>query len=82
MDEFDLPLKPVLTVLLMNNLLGVLWTFINGGYQFETIHDTFTIVFSWVSTIAIVIFMFIRKEKKLNIRRGKKSQKETLIKRK
>lgn len=64
-DYFELPIKPVLAVLLINNLLGVLWTLSNGGYSFDNEVDIFGIVFSSVSTLGIIILFFVKQPKQV-----------------
>ena len=62
-EQFDLPIKPALIVLLINNLLGILWTLSNGGYSFNDEVDIFGIVFSFVSTVTIITLFFIKQPK-------------------
>lgn len=62
-DHFNLPIKPALTVLLINNILGILWTQSRGGYSFNNEIDIFGIVFSSVSTIGIIVLLFIKESK-------------------
>ena len=62
-EYLELHIKPVLTVLLINNLLGILWTLSNGGYSFNDEVDIFGVVFSSVSTLGIIILFFIKQPK-------------------
>ncbi len=62
-EQFDLPIKPALIVLLINNLLGILWTLTSGGYSLNNEVDIFGIVFSCVSTLGIIILFFIKQPK-------------------
>lgn len=59
-DYFELPIKAVLTVLLINNLLGISWTLLQSGYSFNDEIDIFAIIFSFVSTITIIILFFVK----------------------
>lgn len=62
LDELSLPIKPAIIVLLINNVIGISWTINNGGYTFEGITDIFGIAFSGVSTLALILFLFIKKQ--------------------
>lgn len=62
-EYWELPIKPVLTVLLINNLLGILWTLSNGGYSFNDEVDIFGVVFSSVSTLGIILLFFVKQPK-------------------
>ena len=59
-NQFDLPIKPALVVLLINNLLGILWTVLSGRYSFNSELEIFEIVFSCISTLAIIVLLFIK----------------------
>ncbi len=64
-DQFNLPIKPALLVLFVNNVLGIFWTLSNGGYSFNSEVDIFGIVFSFVSTTGIIILFFIKQPKEI-----------------
>lgn len=63
LDELNLPMKPALFVLFINNVLGILWTVKNGGYSFKDEVEIFGIVFSCVSTLGIILLFFIKQPK-------------------
>lgn len=60
-EESDLPTIPSLIVLLSNNLLVILWTLNNGGYNSSDEVGIFGILFSFVSTLGIITLLFIYK---------------------
>jgi len=65
--ELDLPIKTVLIVLLLNNVLGIMWTLKNCGFDYKNTVDFFGIVYSATSMFGIVILLFTKDIKtKLN----------------
>jgi len=62
-DQFDLPIKTVLIVLLLNNVLGIMWTLKNGGFDYKNTVDFFGIVYSAVSLFGIIILLFVKDTK-------------------
>lgn len=61
-DSLKLSIKPALIVLLINILIGIIWTLNNGGYSFENVVDVFGIFLSTVSLIGIIILFFTKKK--------------------
>ena len=72
-EHLDLPIKPALIVILINNLLGVLWTFNHGGYILDDLANIFGAVFSFFSISAVIVMLFINYSGKKDLTHHKKS---------